>query len=181
MKNVLFLLVILGLFSCGSKMANVAKTPEGKQLLEEKSSYEKIPWVDISEAENLVKAKPRKLVVDVYTDWCGPCKMMDRKTFVDQQIIDQLSKNFYPVKFNAEGPQTLSFMGKEYGNPNHNPNKRGRNSKHALSSFFSVRGYPTLVVMDENMNIIDKIVGYKTPEALLVELQKHVTGKAVKG
>jgi len=179
MKNLFFLLIVLGLFSCTSKTANVAKTEEGKQLMQEKKSYDKIPWVDISEAETLAKAKPRMVLVDVYTDWCGPCKMMDRNTFVDKKIIDQISKNFYPVKFNAEGPEKFTFMGKEYGNPNHVPNRRGRNAKHELSSFFSVRGYPTLVVMDENMKIIDKIVGYKTPEMLIEDLKKHV--KSVKG
>ena len=172
MKNVLFLLIVIGLFACTSKTANVAKTEEGKQLLEEKKSYDKIPWIDISEAEALAKAKPRKLIVDVYTDWCGPCKMMDRNTFVDPKIIEQLSKNFYPVKFNAEGPQVLNFKGNDYGNPKHDPNRKGRNSKHELSSFFSVRGYPTLVVMDENMQIIEKLVGYLPPEMLLKDLER---------
>ena len=174
MKNVLFLFIVLSLFACTSKTANVAKTDEGKQLLEEKKSYDKIPWIDISEAEVLNKAKPRKFLVDVYTDWCGPCKMMDRNTFVDKTIIDQISKNFYPVKFNAEGPETFSFKGRDYGNPNHVAGRKGRNAKHELSSFFNVRGYPTLVIMNENMEIVEKIVGYKTPEMLIGALQQHI-------
>jgi len=188
MKNALFLVMVIGFFACTSKTANktetavntaVAKTPEGKLLLEQKSSYEKIPWIDISEAEALNKAQPRKFLVDVYTDWCGPCKMMDRNTFVNQEVIDHISKNFYPVKFNAEGPKTFTFKGKEYGNPNHVPNRRGRNAKHELSSFFAVRGYPTLVIMDENMQIINKIVGYKTPQLLMPEIQQYA--RKVKG
>jgi len=65
-------------------------------------------------------------------------------------------------------------MGKEYANPKFKPNKRGRNAPHQLSSFFAVRGYPSLVILDENMKIIDKIVGYKTPEQLKVALEKYL-------
>lgn len=163
MRITLYILVTILMISC----ANSSSTAEP-------ASYEEIPWVSLSEVEGLVKKKPKKILVDVYTPWCGPCKMMDRNTFTDSEIINQVGKNFYAVKFNAEGPDNVKFQGKEYGNPNYDPARsRTRNARHQLSSFFNVGGYPCLVILDENMRIVDKILGYKTPTQLGPELAKH--------
>jgi thioredoxin-related protein len=121
----------------------------------------------------MAQKNPKKILVDVYTKWCGPCKMMDKNTFTDAMIIKQVSKNFHAVKFNAEDPNPITFQGKEYKNPNYKPNARGRNATHQLSRFFEVPGYPTLVVMDENMKILGQIVGYKRPEQLSAELARY--------
>lgn len=164
MKNLIWILMVFGLSACATDS--------------EPDNYTEMPWVKMDKVESLVKKRPKKILVDVYTPWCGPCKMMDAKTFTDAEVINQIGKNFYPVKFNAEGPDPINFKGKEYKNPLFNPNKtRGRNSPHQLSSFFAVRGYPTLVVMDENMNIIDKIVGYKDATQLKAALSKYTQEK----
>ena len=42
--------------------------------------------------------------MDIYTDWCGPCKLMDKNTFQNPDVAQYLNNNFYAVKFNAEGP-----------------------------------------------------------------------------
>ncbi len=199
MKNLLtialFGLLAITFCACGGEKAaeTAAQTvPQAKAVTADKMNQKNIqkgkanpmggqvgtavmPWVKLDKVESLVKSEKKKVLVDVYTPWCGPCKMMDRMTFTDQAVVDAVSKSFYPVKYNAEGPDSFNFMGKEYGNPNFDPNKtRGRNARHELANFFSVRGYPTMVVMDENMKIIDKIVGYKKPAELLKSLEKHM-------
>ena len=40
----------------------------------------KIKWISIEEAEKLNKENPKKIMIDVYTDWCGWCKKMDKDT-----------------------------------------------------------------------------------------------------
>lgn len=162
MRICLYFILTVFMFSC-----NNAGT-------QEPDNYTEVPWVSISDVEALVEKKPKKILVDVYTPWCGPCKLMDKNTFTDPDIINQIGKNFYAVKFNAEGPEQVSFKGQTYANPNYNPARaKTRNAKHQLSSFFNVNGYPCLVIMDENMQIIDKILGYKTPAQLTGELSKH--------
>ncbi len=135
------------------------------------ANKEGMRWYGMGEVEALVKENPKKILVDVYTQWCGPCKMMDKMTFTDSEVQAKINEKFYPVKFDAEGPNTIEFMGKEYGNPGHDPNRRGRNAPHQLSKFFAVRGYPTLVVLDENFNILHKIVGFKQPDQLLAAIE----------
>lgn len=180
---VALLMVSLSVFSCKSTENAETTTKESAvkaNSVQKKSvdvnslttgKAEEMQWFSLNEVEEKVSEEPKKILVDVYTKWCGPCKMMDRNTFTNKDVQAMVNEKFYPVKFDAEGANEINFMGKTYGNPNHDPNRRGRNSQHELSRFFAVRGYPTLVVMDENFNILQKIVGYKTPEQLLKELQ----------
>jgi len=140
MRFTFYILATAILFSCG----NAAPA--------EPENYTEIPWVSISEVENLVKKNPKKILVDVYTPWCGPCKMMDRNTFTNEEIINQVGKNFYAVKFNAEGPEQVNFMGKEYANPTYDPARaRTRNGRHQLSSFFVTRRQLNLLLNWQNI------------------------------
>lgn len=56
----------------------------------------------------------KKIVVDIYTDWCGWCKRMDASTFQDPKVIKAINKNFYAVKFNAEQKEDINFKSKVY-------------------------------------------------------------------
>ena len=92
--------------------------------------------------------------------------MLDKNTFSNPDVINYINKNYYAVKFNAEGGQTEKYQGKVYKNPNFNPNTSGRNSTHQLSQVLGVRAYPTLIFLDEQANVIAPITGYKTPQQL---------------
>lgn len=147
-----------------------------KEQVKEPENYTEIPWLSMGDVEKKINAKSKKVLVDVYTPWCGPCKLMDKRTFTDQSTIDLVSKNFYPVKFNAEGADPIDFKGKNYSNPRYDPAKANRrNYPHELSSFFQVRGYPSIVILDEQLNIIHKVSGYKTPAQLNEILQKFIS------
>ncbi len=118
-------------------------------------------------AKNPPKDK-KKYFVDVYTEWCGWCKVMDKKTFTDPEIQDYLKKNFHIVKFDAEQRENISFKGKEYQWIN--GGRKGINQL-AIELLGNRMSYPTMVYLDENMNKITSSPGYKTPEQLIVELK----------
>src|SRR5690606_15282352 len=46
-----------------------------------------INWMTWDEAQVAMKKQPKKVWVDVYTDWCGWCKVMDKKTFSNPEVI----------------------------------------------------------------------------------------------
>ena len=132
---------------------------------------QEINWMTLEEAVEAQKTTPKKIFIDAFTTWCGPCKMLDKNTFHNKDVADYVNKNYYAVKFNAEGNETIIFKGVTYTNPNFDPNKSGRNSSHQLSGFFGIRAYPTLLYLDEEANLIAPISGYRTPSQLELYLK----------
>jgi thioredoxin-related protein len=123
----------------------------------------KIKWLDIEEAAALNAKKPKKIFIDMYTDWCGWCKKMDAATFINPVIVDYMNENYYAVKFNAERKDTVLFKGKPYVNSN----PSGTRSSHQLAmELLSNRmSYPSFVFLDENLNKVTTVPGYrKSPE-----------------
>ena len=143
---------------------------------------QEINWVSLEQAVALQKKQPKKIIMDMYTVWCGPCKMLDKNTFGNADVIAYINKHYYAVKFNAEGNDKVNFKGTVYSNPNYNPSRaKSRNGQHQLTSYFRVTGYPTMVFLDENADFITPLVGYRTPQQLelYLKLFKDNTFKSI--
>ena len=109
--------------------------------------------------------------MDCFTTWCGPCKMLDAKTFHDPRLAEYVNKNFYPVKFNAESGSPVTFKGQKLENPEFNPGQvGGRNGTHQLTHMIAnVQGriaYPTVVYLDSELNVLAPVQGYMTPDQM---------------
>jgi len=133
---------------------------------------QKINWVTLEEAVELQKKSPKKIMMDVYTNWCGPCKMLDRNTFNNKDVVDYVNMYYYAVKFNGEGNDEIMFNKKTFTNPNYDPAKAyRRNSAHQLAGYFRVGAYPTIVFISEQGDLITPLVGYQTPQQLELYLK----------
>lgn len=132
---------------------------------------QEIKWMTINEALAAQAKNPKPIFMDVYTDWCGPCKMLDKNTFTDKVVIDYINKNFYAVKFNAEGDSEVNYQGKVYTNPKYDANRKGRNATHEFTLFLKVQGYPSMYILNKRGDVDKVIVGYYQPEQLLAELK----------
>ena len=128
---------------------------------------QEIKWMSLDEALAAQKKKPKPIFMDVYTDWCGPCKMLDKNTFQTKEFAEYVSKNYYAVKFNAEGNSEVTYKGKKYTNPQYDVARKGRNGVHDFTMFLRVQGYPSMYILDSKGEVKSPIVGYHTTEQLL--------------
>ncbi len=134
-------------------------------------AQDEIRWMSMNEALEAQKKVPKKIIMDVYTSWCGPCKLLDKNTFGNKDVIKFVNNNYYPVKFNAEGTESITYQDFTYTNPNYQEARKGRNSQHLLANALKISGYPTIVFFKENGDLIQPIVGYKTPEQIEIFLK----------
>lgn len=126
-----------------------------------------VEWLTWEQAMERQATAPRKIIVDVYTDWCGWCKEMDRRTFSDPGIAAQISSSFYAVKLNAEQAGDLRFRGKTF-----TLESAGRRPTHALARELlnGKMSYPSVVFLSEQTEVIQAVPGFHAAE----EFQKIV-------
>jgi thioredoxin-related protein len=136
-----------------------------------------INWMSIEEAMAAESKEPRKIMIDVYTKWCGPCKMMSQNTFTDADVVAYMNEHYYCVKFDAERADSCVFKGQTFKNPDFDPAKTGRNGVHQFARHLNVSAYPTLVFLDETGGLIGPVVGYKTPGDLELFVKFFVSDK----
>ena len=124
------------------------------------SAQEKIQWMDFEEAVAAAQASPKKIFVDVYTDWCGWCKRMDQTTFQDPAVVKYMNENFYAVKFDAERTDTVRFQGYDFVS---GPSQFGRKGTHQLAAAMlqNKLSYPSYVIFNEALKEIQVIPGYQ--------------------
>lgn len=127
------------------------------------SGQDKIKWYTIEEVQELNTDNPKKVFIDVYTDWCGWCKKMDATTFQDPKIVKILNEDFYAVKLDGEGQEIINFKNKDYKFI-----PQGRKGYHELAATLmnGKLSYPTTVYLDEKLNMLQPIPGYMKVEDL---------------
>jgi len=139
-----------------------------------------VHWITIGEMQKLQETEPRKVLIDVYTQWCGPCKMMSSKTFTNPDVAEYLNKNYYCVKFDAESADSVVFRGQTFKNPNYKPNTQGRNGVHQFAQAMNVTAYPTLIFLNEKSEYLMPLTGYHTPSQLEIYLKVLATNDYLK-
>lgn len=126
-----------------------------------------INWLTIEEATKKAKADNKPIFVDAYTDWCHWCKVMDKNTFSNYEIIDYVSENYYAVKLDAESQAEVRFDGKTM-------------TKRSLAlREFGVTGYPSIVMIAPDMSFQVK-AGYRDPSAFKKMLEVFKAEKTKK-
>ena len=136
------------------------------------TTFAQVKWYTLDEALVAQKENPKPIMLDAYTVWCGPCVLLEKNTFGNDDVSAYLNTHFYPVKFNAEGNEKVTYLGQTFDNPNYDPKRaKKRNATHMFTRYLGVSGYPTLVFFDETGSFITPVVGYLTPLQIEIYLQ----------
>ena len=109
---------------------------------------EKINWLKLEEAYELNQKEPRKIFVDVYTDWCGWCKKMDKETFANAEVADYVNKNYYAVKLDAESQREFMMAGEKM-------------NEATVARQLGVNSFPTIVLIHEDFQKFQPVPGFQ--------------------
>ena len=106
-----------------------------------------VAWRSVSEALEQASSSQKLVLVDVYTDWCGWCKRMDRDTYADSSVGAYIAERFVAAKMNPEKEGTVTYDGKEY-------------SQAQFGQALGVNGYPATAFFTANGELITVVPGY---------------------
>ncbi len=102
---------------------------------------------DFAAAKTSAKAADKFVMIDFKAEWCGPCKMLDRTTWKDEDVISAINDKAIAVKVDVD--------------------RRGD-----LASRYGIRSIPTVIFVDSSGNEVSRFVGYRDAEGFLKEISK---------
>jgi thioredoxin-related protein len=115
----------------------------------------KLDWLQFDAAAALAAKQNKHMIVDVYTTWCGWCKVMDRQTYGDPEVAGYLTKNFVLAKVNGESASKVIWKGKEM-------------TERQFAREVGVTGYPATFFMKPNAELLGGVPGYiKSPDFMI--------------
>jgi thioredoxin-related protein len=159
MTRLLLVLIVLAAVSAGYAFTNIKNTP-ALSSNEDNSAVNWLTWdqaIKQLEADKAAGKKGKKIFVDVYTDWCGWCKKMEKETFQQPKIAQYLNQHFYPVKLDAEQKADILFGGTTFKFI-----AQGNRGYHELAAALldNKMSYPTVIFLNERVELMQRVPGY---------------------
>lgn len=127
----------------------------------QKSNEDKINWISMEQLNEMYAKNPRPVMIDIYTDWCGWCKEMDRTTYKNDKLAAYINEHYYAVKYNAESTADVSFNNKIY---KYNP--QYRTNELAIYLTAGRLAFPTTVFMSGIDGQPAPLPGYMKPRQM---------------
>jgi len=129
------------------------KSADDKKAVDKKATVA-LEWTGLEKAVTKASGEQKAILVDVYTDWCGWCKKMDKEVFVDPAVAGVLSGKFALAKVNAESKETFTYKGQKVDGI-------------GIARGFGVKGYPSIIFLDSKGDMLTMIPGYLDAEQFL--------------
>lgn len=117
------------------------------QQLVAQMNDESVEWKTLPQALEEAPKTSKKILLDVYTDWCGWCKRMDRDTYSDKDVAAYLKEHFVASKMNPEKEGTIKYDDKEF-------------TQGQFGQAMGITGYPATAVFNEKGELLTVIPGY---------------------
>lgn len=120
-----------------------------------------IPWHSYKEGKAKALKEKKYLVVDFYTNWCKWCKVMEEKTYANQEVLKVIHKHFVLAKVDADKVENIL----EYNNKNY--------SLGEFLTALNVTGFPSTAFFDPKGNIITLVPGM-IPANIFVSILHYI-------
>lgn len=140
MKKIVFFILVVTMAAIG--------------IAQEKKAENNIKWNSFDSGITQAKKSGKKVLVDVYTDWCTWCKKMDANTYTDATIRKYLQDHFVLIKLNAESTDKISYGGKKLSGAD-------------FSQAMGVTGFPSTLFLDSKGSPITMLPGYAEPNMFI--------------
>jgi len=111
------------------------------------ASETSLKWRSFNDGIAEAKSSKKKVLIDVYTDWCVWCKRMDANTYSDAGVAEYLRKHYVLVKLDAESDKKLTYKNTVY-------------TERELAAAFGVSGYPSTLFLKSDAEPITIYPGY---------------------
>lgn len=129
-------------------------------------AQDKINWISFNQGVESQSNNPKFIFIDLYTDWCSWCKVMDRTTFQDPQVVSFFKNRYHNVKFNAESQDSVQVLGRTFCFV---PERR----MHELAlSLFNGQdaSFPSFVILSPNFEYVGILQGFQKTDEFLKNL-----------
>lgn len=167
MRNLLIAIFLgMTIMSC-NQQKDAAVMPTATEVGKQVSTS--LEWMTIHDLDQLDMTGKKGVLVDVYTDWCGYCKIMDKHTFTDPEVVEYLVENYHVIKFNAEQKEPVQFNGRTYEWKS--GGRKGYNTL-ARDMLEGQMSYPSIVYYNQDKIKIIAVPGYKKPDQLLSDIER---------
>ncbi|MGK7370571.1 MAG: thioredoxin family protein [Candidatus Halalkalibacterium sp. M3_1C_030] len=112
---------------------------------------EEITWYSMQEAQELATENDKKVLVYAEAVWCTYCKKMEKEVFPRQEVIDSISRYYYPVRVDIESDKKLIFNDQTL-------------TGSQFAQKYRVRGTPTFFFIDKKGEILGAQPGFIPPD-----------------
>ncbi len=125
------------------------------------TNEQKVQWLKLDEVTAKVKEQNKPVLIDLYTDWCYWCKVMDKKTYSKSKVIDYINGHFYSARVNAETKDILNWNNKTY-----NYNADYKINDFALYVTNGQASFPTTIIITDDNPMPISIAGFMEPKEM---------------
>jgi len=139
-------------------LLTVTLAAAGSLLWSSSAAGDDIGWLGYGEAVAKGAEENKTIVVDVFTDWCGWCKKMDRDVYADESVQAYLAQHYVAAKLDAESATTHTVQGQQA-------------SEREIARAYGISGYPATIFLNPEGETITILSGYVDRDRFLLVLE----------